>query len=665
MDVIDSDEFLYSDDDESAVLSPNNLEHFPNEILLRIFAGIDDIGLLNLAIINCRFESIAKITFTKRYIGRYFTIDSEAALHRNIYAQQLNRFGHGLRAIKAIGIHGIDNTHWMAQMIDTHLGGHLEKLYFHHCTFKNGCVILASHVNITHLTIVDGYSDQWDSWIHLPQYRHLKKLELRKFHRFTDVSLDFIIRNNSQLESLILHHRSVDFSFPKIMNYVHKYLKNLTEFIVLNDHYVARGIPIDAQEIESFLSVARGLESLGLTMQTQYMDFYERLCRNCKQNVKFLELQYIFKHFSFTEMNQMMNVARSFQNVEILSLDMNYSYHDTTPILSLVQSLPHLRKLYVPQMDNNVMEFMLALLRKCEHLQKLVISISDEFSHGPAFTHHINAHFHREFLNAKRKANVEIVLTEDGRIIGHVTEKAIVWRNKMVHWTGYDPIYSVRKLNFFDLVDQNTENNAISNKFEPRNPFELILSYLDLNSLYALQACSSRGKRLIDNFIQTRSKHGKKFVITDEFNINYNGLRYFAPYVQNLEVELIGSSTSHDIRDVIGMHYKNLRQLTVSTHRPIQPDEFLFHCVEHFIFVSNDRRTIYHLNIIDFLAEYKQLKIVELKCAVKFDVLRDGNTVRDSFSNLQIIKFKPFGQDEVKYATELFKQSGTEIVVLD
>lgn len=647
-----------NDDNASTVHLSINLEHFPIEILLRIFTVIDDIGLLNLSIISYRFKSIAALLFGERYADRYFIIDSETELQRKIYAQQFDYFGCSIHAIKAIDINGIDNMHWMASLIKNYLTNHLARLYFCNCTFKNGCIMLTNHMNITHLTIIGGHSDQ--AWIHLPKYHHLKKLELRTFHRVTDVSLDYVIRHNPQLESLILHHASVDFSFPKIMAYVHKYLKHLKEFIVLNDHCIGRDHPIDERRIDRFLSVTSNLTSLGLTMQTQYLDLYQRLSRNCKQNVKFLELHCIFKQFSFIEMNQMMDVARSFENVETLSLDMNYSYHDTSPILSLLENLSHLRTLYIPQMDIDVIEFILALLRTCEHLERLVILIKDEFMRGPAFSHHINAHFHQAFLNVKRNANVEIEFSENGRTIGHVSEKEIIWRNKMVHWIGYNSIYDDRKLNLLELSEHNTANGVQ----EARNPFDLMIEYLDLNSLYALHECSTKCKRLIEKYVQQRPKRDDRFVLSDEFIINYNGLRYFAPYVTNLTVELINRNASNDVRDLLRVHYKNLKKLTVYTHHQIPPHEFILPCVEQYIFCSHNDQTIYHLNLIDFLTEFKQLKIVELKCSVKF-IKRDTISPTNSFPNLKLFKFKSNDENEAKFATDLFTESETKVIVLD
>lgn len=360
MDTTERNESPYTDDAAPSSAQPlSDLEHFPVEILMRIFSMTDDIELLRLTIVSCRFEMIAKTVFTERYANKYFTIDNECARHQEIYAEQFSRFGSGIRAIKAIGIHGIDKTHWIAQMIRKRIG-RIQKLYFLDCTFKNRCDMLADHMRITHLTIFGGECDD-NGWIHLPDYRNLRKLELHRFQRVTQLSIDRIIRSNPELESLILRSASDEFSLSTItmMKFCCKHLKHLTELIVLDG--VSKALPSD-ECIETFRNVAYGFESFGFTINTESMHFWSRLGFSWSENVKHLELFYISTDFSYTEMNQVMQVVRSFSNVETLSFDMNYSYFDTQPVLSLIENLPHLRRLCIPQMDINIMEWMLILL---------------------------------------------------------------------------------------------------------------------------------------------------------------------------------------------------------------------------------------------------------------------------------------------------------------
>lgn len=60
---------------EDMTTNANNLEYFPMEVLLKIFARTDDIGLMYLAEISNRFASIAPIVFGDRYANKYFVVN--------------------------------------------------------------------------------------------------------------------------------------------------------------------------------------------------------------------------------------------------------------------------------------------------------------------------------------------------------------------------------------------------------------------------------------------------------------------------------------------------------------------------------------------------------------------------------------------------------------
>lgn len=55
---------------------PDNLEHFPLNVLMQVFSLVGDIDLLNLAEGSARFESITKIVLQDRYTRKYFSIDA-------------------------------------------------------------------------------------------------------------------------------------------------------------------------------------------------------------------------------------------------------------------------------------------------------------------------------------------------------------------------------------------------------------------------------------------------------------------------------------------------------------------------------------------------------------------------------------------------------------
>lgn len=641
--------------EETSALPSNNLEHFPIEILLRIFADIDDIGLLNLALTSCRFEKIAKILFTERYADKYFTIDDESDEQKEIYKEQFGRFGSGIKAIEAINIRGIEGVHWMAKMLHKHTN-RLEKLSFRDCSFKDAFEMLLNHRDITHLTIIRGYCES-DVPIRLPKYRHLKKLELHKFSRIREQSLKWIFLHNPQLESLVLRFCNHYFSLPKTMEYVHKHLKQLKEFIVLEDFDFEADFPSN-KCIEKFLQVIDGLESFGLTIDEDVTDLFERISLKCGKMVKNLEL-YIMSGYLDDDVAK---IARTFENVETLSL-IDVFEHVQEPVLSLVERLPKLRELTLSRMIITVTEYFLSLLRKCGNLEKLVIELSTGRTRRPDdwanhFIQHLNANFHSEFLQAKQKANVEVEFKEYDRMIGRCTETEIVWRNKLMHRVEFDSIYSQSTMNLLDLANK-------SAKPERRNPFDSILEYLDLTSLYALYNCNKRSKQLVAQYVQIHSKNQRPFLISDEFHLNYSGLKCFAPHVNNLELRLFDHNTEK-IEYIIAKNYINLRKLCFRTRYRIDPHRFVFPNLQHYIFYGygSSRTCSYHCNVTEFAEICPHVVTIEFRTMVKL-YTSDENNPQHSFTNLKIFKFQPFDDTQIKFVQELFAKNGTEIVILE
>lgn len=86
------------------------------------------------------------------------------------------------------------------------------------------------------------------------------------------------------------------------------------------------------------------------------------------------------------------------------------------------------------------------------------------------FYQNIIADFHTEFLKTNQRA-----LWDNYRNIRHVTEDEIVWKNRLVHWIGYDPIYSRSNVSLLDLADSKASHDGKSLQREHRNPFDSIL----------------------------------------------------------------------------------------------------------------------------------------------------------------------------------------------
>lgn len=205
-------------------LKIHSLERSPTKALLAIFKSTDDITLLNLASVHPRFEPIAQDVFRERYANKYFVIEGESKRQQEVYSAQLSLFGSSIMAIEVKGIQHNDGDHWMTQLLHKNIPN-LEKLCFTKCSFRNADELLLLNVNLTHLTFRGGYAENGDK-LRLPEYRNLIAIELIKFRDISKSSLEQILRNNPQLESLILKFCNHYFTLPEIMEIVCGHLKS-------------------------------------------------------------------------------------------------------------------------------------------------------------------------------------------------------------------------------------------------------------------------------------------------------------------------------------------------------------------------------------------------------------------------------------------------------
>lgn len=625
------------------------MEYFPAEILLPIFAGINDIGLLHLASTSHRFEAIAQVVFKERYATRYFMIDGESKRDQDLYSAQFRYFGGSIKAINVKFIQDIDKNHWMAQILRNHTKN-LEKLSFRECLFKNAFEFLLQHREITHLTFHFARNHLTEKFL-LPKYRNLKKLELHNFSRVYEHSLRKIFLNNPQLESLILRFCNHYFTLPKIMEIVHKHLKLLKEFRVLDNFDFQADFP-SSKCVDKFVNAMKCVDSLGMTIDVEVTTLMRRLSANCK-NIKRLEL-YVIGRYLYDEI---IEVVRLFDKVETLSL---LSLLSLQRVEAIVDSLPNLRHLTVSILDLQEMRYIFSLLQKCENLEKLVIELNTaliELDDEDESLRNINSGFHDEFVKSIHKRHLQLEFTENGETIGYVTEAEIIWKNKLVHWVGYDPIYNQTNLNLLDLAKPQKVLNI-----EKSGPFNQILDYLDLSSLNSLNRTGERAKQLVESYMQEHSTQQKKFYITDEFQVNFDELPAFGRYVNNLEISLLNGS-GNQLRYVMEEYFKNVRKLCLRTRTRIDPHNFIFPQVRHFIFYGNgsSKNCTYYCNLTELSDICPHLESMEFETVVK--LFASDEHEPQSFRRLKLFKFKPFDESQVQYAKELFEHRDTQLII--
>lgn len=151
-----------------------SLIHFLDEILEKMFERTDDCGLLNLASIWEKFESIAESVFAKRYADQYFVVSNDSR-----HLSLLNRFDCEIKAIKFMGI-DFDVNCWVAQMLEDR-ANRFEKVTFRNCKIE---ACLNPMKNVTHLVIRNTILPE------LPVCRKLVEFELRDTRGFLFSSLE-------------------------------------------------------------------------------------------------------------------------------------------------------------------------------------------------------------------------------------------------------------------------------------------------------------------------------------------------------------------------------------------------------------------------------------------------------------------------------------------
>lgn len=191
---------------DAAKQKAKNLDRFPVEVLLEIFANVDDADLLCLADTCRRFEPIAETAFRDRYGDSYYVIDGEECTHsRDMYSAQLNRFGKDVNAIQVSDAVGIDANHWVAKILQEHIN-RIQKLEFYYCEFKSNDFLSQPMENLVDLSLTYVNSQSKNKQIllkiDLPKCTKLKNLEIVPSEHFTYDSLVRIINENPPLENL-------------------------------------------------------------------------------------------------------------------------------------------------------------------------------------------------------------------------------------------------------------------------------------------------------------------------------------------------------------------------------------------------------------------------------------------------------------------------------
>lgn len=610
---------------------------------MQIFTGVDDKALLNLSEESHRFEGIAKTVFKKRYTHAYFVIDDESESKQEMYWSLFSRFGEyaDIKAIEATGIRDIENNHWLPQLLQSHTK-HLEKLTFDTCTFKNVNGILSQHLNLTHLVFKNDFHKE----IQLPTYQNLIKLDLSCSISFD--SLKQLIVNNRQLESLLLHDCCEIASFPEIIEFIADNLSHLRELALKNLHSFGWD-SMSYETVEKVVDCLKHLELLALGVDPEIIGLLNRLSFACS-NIKHLEIDQIGENLS----DEMLESLCNFKTVE--SLAISQPWYDDAIVSKLIQYLPKLRHFSIIMGTPNTHSYVLLILQKCSALEK--ISIDVRVNHPDISTQiFVNATFFKCFRETiQENRNVRIEFKEMDKIIGHVTTMEIVWRNKMLHWIGWDPSENSSNLNLLDLANH---TGRASNAGE-RCPFDLILDYLDLGSIQSMSQTCRQSEKLVNDYVKRHAENNRSFIITDEFCCDEIALDVFAYYVENLKLHFF-QRINYVYLQLLEKHFEKLKKLWYfSSYFRGSPRDVYMPQIRHFIFVGSGAYDYCDLSVICELCP----QLEQLEFRTKTRIYNSSNGLLPFNNNLKKLIFKRTNKDQDKAIADIFEGSATEVIAI-
>lgn len=416
-----------SGSDESAngsILKIDNLEYFPEKVLMQIFTNSNDTDLLNLSDISCRFDGIAKFVFKRKYKNMNFVFDGDSRSKRKLYSELFTRFGSyaEIRAIEVKNFRNIDEHHWLSKLLHQHTKK-IEKLTFDGCSFRRINRILSQHIYIKHLIL---RSVSWESDLWLPKYRHLKKLEVSNpIGTIRRQRIIETLQNNPSMESLVLIYCRDLISISSVA----KYLWKLKELQLISDRTWTYS------NMDLITDSLKHLDTLKITIGSQDIELVRKLAVECK-NLKQLELDYFIDHRQDSS-DEIIMAATQFRTIESLELSHLKTYDSMKTLAEHLPNLSHLRhlKLFMntPQYSNT---FIPSLSQKSPTLKMITIAAWNErsFFEWPEFF--LNAAIFKEIFETFRKP-LQIHRPELKQYqpdLGFATNKEITWCNEKSHW---------------------------------------------------------------------------------------------------------------------------------------------------------------------------------------------------------------------------------------
>lgn len=181
----------------------------------------------------------------------------------------------------------------------------------------------------------------------------------------------------------------------------------------------------------------------------------------------------------------------------------------------MAENLPMLCHLYIG-VYNGIIEWSLVLMviSKSPSLEKLTICAEMSTTNISVFS---TVRFFEAFSDCMQTRNVTVEMKNPFEIIGTITKNEVIWRNKRLHWVGYDPSRNSSKIHLMDLTNRSATKSNAEQRRNATDAFDLILSYLDLHSLQSFPKTNQKCSQLVDEYVKQHSQNGGSFTITNDF----------------------------------------------------------------------------------------------------------------------------------------------------
>lgn len=198
-------------------------------------------------------------------------------------------------------------------------------------------------------------------------------------------------------------------------------------------------------------------------------------------------------------------------------------------------------------------------------------------------------------------------------------------------------------------------------KSDQSSLFNLILDYLDLNSLHSLSKANDECAQLVKNYVEQHSQKQGMFTITDEFSNEYGEIFMFNEYVTNLRINILYANFGgFPYLQYFLEQFNNLTNMYIHTEADVSPHQLVVSHVRHLVFDGPQFRHYSQLHELSVVCP--DLESLELKQDFA-GYLSEEDKEPLEFRNLRQFTLKYFKDIEhlVENLKTIFKDTKTKL----